>query len=584
LQTGKSQAGKSQPGKSQPGKSQPGTSQPGTSQTGKTGAPQTATPQTATSQTAAPQTATSQTATPLAVTSLTGTSQTGTSQNGASQTGTSPVDTSQLAIIPPDTTRSGAPPTPRTVKHRSVTLADAAAKGILVLTTQHSTWGRVSFVLRGNPAPEVRSIPDGLEVHLAAGIHLEVLPSAHLREIGPIDVHDDGGAAVAVIHLTCHCMPDQDNRSGALRFDIRPDPKPAPQPGTQPVIAAKAPVVAQPETAAKAATELKTPAGVRPEPPVNLGPEAKTADSAKPDPAAKTATNDRAGPEAKTEASAKPVAGAKPGAQDAAARTGSEAKPETAAKTATSAKSIEADELARLRAFLTEKLAKLNANPPQVTPPTSHALRSDAAASRPTVSPTPQQTPSGGPATGGAVAQAQPGPSAGSPTTCLARIDASGWRRSGSYTERLVALRFQAARSHSAAEDVATLAEFYLANGLGHEALAAATEALAMDASPAARLRLTRDADIGSLTKGEKLSADSPLLANPVDCKRADAALWRDLAAAADGDAEGAARDPEVAAAALRTLPEPLQRELAFRIVAAVGDNLDALRAMAGGM
>jgi hypothetical protein len=148
----------------------------------------------------------------------------------------------------------------------------------------------------------------------------------------------------------------------------------------------------------------------------------------------------------------------------------------------------------------------------------------------------------------------------------------------------LVTLRFQAARSQSAPEDVAAVAEFYLANGLGHEAMAAASEALGKDIQSEVRLRLTRDADIGSLIKGEKLATDSPLLSNPANCKRADAPLWRALAASASGDAEGAARDPETVAIALRSMPAPLQQELAFRIVAAVGDNVDALRAMAGAM
>lgn len=347
---------------------------------------------------------------------------------------------------------------------------------------------------------------------------------------------------MALIHLTCRCTPEQDTDSGVLRFDIHPAPAPDPS-------APQQETVAKTPEGGKAVAEAKTDTGTRP------------------------------GTEAKAEPASKPVSALKIVASDAAARTVAEAKPETAAKPATATKPNEAEEMARLRAFLTEKLAKLNANPPQVTPSASRALMSDAAASRPTASKRATQTSSSGPAGSDAVM-----PSGPQSTTCLARVDASGWRGPGSFTERLVALRFQAARSHSSAEDVATLSEFYLANGLGHEALAAATEALVMDATQQARLRLTRDADIGSLIKGEKLSPDSPLLSNPVDCKRADAVLWRDLAAAAGGDAEGAARDPEMAATALRILPEPLQRELAFRIVGAVGDNLDALRAMAGAM
>jgi len=427
-----------------------------------------------------------------------------------------------------------------------MTPAAAAAKGILVVTTQHPTWGRVSFALRDNPAPEVRSVPGGIEVHLTPGVRLDVSPSAHLRETGPIGERDDAGAAVAVIHFTCHCTSEQDSASGVLRLDIHPDPAPSPQPGSPPV--------------------------------------AQAANGTRVDTAAEPESGARARTEARADTVAKPALGANVERgiiSDAAARSVPDVMPETAAKAGSAARPSEAEEMARLRAFLTEKLAKLNATPPQVPPPAPQAWRSDAAASRPSLAPASNQSPSPGSAAGDAVAQAQSGAPAG---PCLPRIDASGWHGAGSFTERLIALRFQAARSRSAPEDVAALAEFYLANGLGHEAMAAATEALAIDVSPEARLRLTRDADIGSLIRGEKLSPDSPLLSNPVDCKRADAALWRDLAAAAEGDAVGAARDPEVVAAALRTLPEPLQRELAFRIVAAVGDNLDALRAMAGAM
>jgi hypothetical protein len=271
------------------------------------------------------------------------------------------------------------------------------------------------------------------------------------------------------------------------------------------------------------------------------------------------------------EAKTAPIeAGAKP---DPGATTESAAKvkPATEAKTGPGAKPGEAEEMARLRAFLTEKLARLNG----AAPPAQPALISDAAASRPS------RTPPSAPANSGAqtVAEAPAGPQ-----FCLAPVNASDWAGSGPFTDRLVALRTQTARSRSAVEDIATLAEFYLANGLGHEALAAATEALEADATPDTRLRLTRDADIARLVKGEPLSPDSPLLSNPANCARSDAPLWRDLAAAAGGDAEGATRDPEIVAAALHRMPEPLQHELAFRIVSAVGDNLDMLRAMAGAM
>ena len=492
-------------------------------------------------------------------------------QTGKTQTSPVHGESSQLAIVPPETSLlAGLPVSARkSARRRPMSPAEAAAKGVLVTTAQHTTWGRVSFALRGNPAPEVRLVPDGIEVHLAPGVHLEVAPSAQLRETGPIGVRDDDGAAVAVVHLTCHCRPEQDRGSGFLHLNIHPDPAPAPQPATPPVTAAKDAPTSRQETAAKAATEGKTP------PPASAGPEARMTDGAK----AKNDNSDRTATEAKAEAGAKPASDAKPALPEPASRTTTAVRPEVAGKAAPAARSSEAEEMARLRVFLTEKLAKLNATPPQVTPPALPSLRSDAAASRPAGAAMPDR-PSGS-ATGDAVAQAQPEAPGGPPLPCLPRIDASGWRGAGSFAERLVVLRAQEARSQFAVEDVAALAEFYLANGLGHEAMAAATEALTMAASAPARLRLSRDADIGSLIVGETLSPVSPLLAN---CQRPDTPLWRSLAAATASDAEGAARDPEVVAAALRTLPEPLQRELAFRIVAAVGDNLDALRAMAGAM
>jgi hypothetical protein len=232
-------------------------------------------------------------------------------------------------------------------------------------------------VLRGNPAPEVRSTPDGIEVHLAAGVHLDLSPSAQLHETGPIAVRDDGGAAVALIHLTCRCTPEQDTDNGVLRFDIHPAPAPA-------------------STAPQQETVAKTPAAVKPEPPVQPGSEAKAPEGGMAVAEAKGENGTKAGTEAKAEPAGKPVSTPKIVASDAAARTVADAKPETAAKPATAANPNEAEEMARLRAFLTEKLAKLNANPPQVTPSASRALVSDAAASRPTASKQAIQTSSSG--------------------------------------------------------------------------------------------------------------------------------------------------------------------------------------------
>ncbi|HEX3996451.1 MAG TPA: hypothetical protein VHX39_35210, partial [Acetobacteraceae bacterium] len=159
---------------------------------------------------------------------------------------TSQADTPPIAITPPDTSLSGASPnsTSKSAPHHNS--SPAAAKGVLVVTTQHPGWGRIGFALRGNPAPVVHPVPGGIEVHLAPGIHLEVPPSAQLRETGPIEVRDEGGAAVAVIHLTCHCSPEQDNGPDFLRLDIHQDP--APPPVALPVPAAGKDVAAKTET------------------------------------------------------------------------------------------------------------------------------------------------------------------------------------------------------------------------------------------------------------------------------------------------------------------------------------------------
>ncbi len=553
--TGASQTGASQTGASQTGASQTGASQTGASQTGA-------------SQTGASQTGTSQS----------GASQPGAIQAGVVQAGALQTAASQSGALQADASRIGTAQT-RLVAHHAMTPEAAAAKGILVIATQHAGWGRVSFVLRGNPVPDVRSVPGGIEVHLAPGVRLEMAASAQLRETGRIGARDDDGAAVAVIPLVCHCTPGQDSEGGVLRLDFHPDPAANTQEIRQQLVTAMTGADAKPEPAAKPASEPKPADKAVLE--ADAKPEGGTRPEASSDAATRTATTARSGAEATANASV---------------RTAAEARPETSTKPANPTKPSEAEEMARLRAFLTDKLAKLNATPPQITAPAPSRLMSDAAASRSyapasaaAASRTASQTQSAGPSSGGGSAgmgaiQSQAAAPSAPPQSCVARVDASRWRGTGSFTERLVALRAQAARSQAAAEDIAALAEFYLANGLGSEAAATASEALVMDVAPEARLRLSRDADIGSLMAGRKVSADSPLLANAATCGRSDAPLWRNLAAAAEGDAEGAARDPEVVAAAMRSLPEPMQRELAYRVVAAVGDNLDALRAMAGAL
>ena len=551
---------------------------------------------------------------------------------------------------------------------------------VLIVMTQHATWVRVSFVLRGNPGPEVRHADGGVELRFAAGTRVEAGASPHSRETGPIDIREADGVTVVMVPLACRCAPDEQNDGGILRLDIRPaaagqtaDVTPAEPGGVEtktPEPAAEAPQRSEPrpveakameppaaQTPASSATAAEAPqrSESRPveakamEPPAAQTP-ASSATAAEAPSAEKifaektgadTTVAEKTGAEttgSETKASetgrveakpseAKPaepknaetkVADARPAEPKAAAEQAAPSKhsdprndeaksarqkgidPKGAGAKRNDPKRDEAEEMARLRETLTAKLAQLNgltaAKAPVAPPPSppapsqgaSPGLISDAASSvtHPVSSPegaspgatSPGVTP---PAPVENVQQVPPEPAA-APPLCLAPVDTATWRGPDSFLVRLVALRQQIAASKADAVDVAALAEFYLANGLGNEAMAVAVEALQADAATEDRIRLSRDADIARLVKGEQLSPDSPLLATPPGCQRPDAPLWRALAAAAASDAVGAARDAETVAAFLRTLPEPLGRELAFRVVAAVSDNVDALRAMAG--
>jgi hypothetical protein len=221
------------------------------------------------------------------------------------------------------------------------------------------------------------------------------------------------------------------------------------------------------------------------------------------------------------------------------------------------ASAAEAGEMDKLRDALAAKIAMLNAPPQKLPAP-----------------------PPGSPAAAGAASAAAPAqPPA---PVCLPPVDMTSWHSGGDFVARLTALRAQVAHNHAAAPDMADLAEFYLANALGAEALAVAGDALGGEASPEQHLRLVQDADVARLLKGEQLDPASPLLASAADCEGTDTALWHALAAAAAHDAEGAAKAADGARIALRRVPEPLLQRLAFRIAGAVGDDQAALLAMAG--
>ena len=181
-------------------------------------------------------------------------------------------------------------------------------------------------------------------------------------------------------------------------------------------------------------------------------------------------------------------------------------------------------DLDKLRNDLTAKLAVLNAPPPPPNPATAPAAPAPVA-----------------PAAASSSDAAPPVPAA-APQICLPVVDMTHWRSNASFVSQLVGLRAQVARSHAGARDMAALAEFYLAYALGAEALAVASDALGGDATPDDHTRLVRDADIAHLLKGEQLDPTSPLLSSPPGCERADAGLWRALAAAAARDSDGVAQ------------------------------------------
>ena len=219
-----------------------------------------------------------------------------------------------------------------------------------------------------------------------------------------------------------------------------------------------------------------------------------------------------------------------------------------------------ASELEGLRDALAARLASLNAPPAGAQPAAA------AASANP---------PGPGAAATQDAASTPPRPA------CPPSFDMATWKGDAGFADRLVQLRARAAEAHEAAPAMATLAEFYLGNGLAAEALSAVQQAQIAEGQDADRLRLARIADVAHLLRREPIAVASPLLAEPADCARADLPLWRALEAAAAHDAKAVAREAEAAQGVLRNVPEPLLQLFAFAIAEAADDNLGVLRAMA---
>jgi hypothetical protein len=377
---------------------------------------------------------------------------------------------------------------------------------VRMIALQHAGWGRLTFELGGNAAPEVRQLPDGVELHFAAGTVVQIPSGAKLRQIAAIETSDADGAPMTVVRLACDCAVSTDITALLLRLDVRENPRQdhaRQQPPQQDH--------AQQEHAPQDRSNLEH------------------AQQERPTQEHKQQQNPR-----------------QPEHRGAPANT-------------------EAGELEKMRNDLTAKLAILNAPPPAAAP------------AAPSATPAPVA-----PAADTATDAAQPA-AAGPPPVCLPVVDMALWRNNTKFLTQLIDLRARVGRSHASPRDMAALAEFYLAYGLGEEALAAAADGAADDtATPDDHTRLVRDADIARLLKGEQLDPASPLLASPPGCERTDAALWRALASAAAHDADGVAQAAGGAGLALRRVPEPLLQRLAYRIADAVNDNKAALLAMAG--
>jgi hypothetical protein len=165
--------------------------------------------------------------------------------------------------------------------------------------------------------------------------------------------------------------------------------------------------------------------------------------------------------------------------------------------------------------------------------------------------------------------------------SCPPDFTMEGWKGDGPFSQRLQALRTLAAQSEESPPAMAALAEFYLGNGLGAEALAVTQEVQLDGISTEDRHRLRRDADLARLLRAQPIESTSALLNSSADCERTDIPLWRVLSAVASGDQAIIRRDSEAAGQALQSIPEPVSSLIAYRVAEADADDLPVLRAMA---
>ena len=344
-----------------------------------------------------------------------------------------------------------------------------ASVPILVSGRQHNTRARLTFIMDGTLDMTVRQTPEGVELRSEGNAAYQLAKLPKLREVSAIDVRTEGGATIALIHLTGTCKMQQERVGNKVTLYL-----------------------------------------------ADTGPRQK-------------------------EVSEAPAPGPTP------------APPAPAAKTA----------MEGLMDGLREKLALLNGQ----LPPAASPSRVGAAARMPEV-----LIPAG--------EAAQPSAPIHR-SSCAPDFTMSGWKGDEPFPQRLEALRALTAQSREAPPAMATLAEFYLGNGLGAEALAVTLAVKQDDISPEERRRLLRDADLARLLKAQPIDSTSPLLNGADGCDPTDAPLWRVLSAVASGDQEIIRRDGEAAGENLKSVPEPISSLIAYNIAEAAGDDLPILRAMA---
>jgi len=398
----------------------------------------------------------------------------------------------------------------------AATGVDTKSAPIQVLGTQNKLSARLTFTASGEPSFKVRPIKEGVEITSKSDAPLQVDQLPHLREVDGIEQRTEGDTRIAVVHFAKDCCQIQQHHAG---HSLKIDLL-----GWHLKTAPTGSATTSGEGAK--APKLTASADTLP---------AKTySDDLKPSAAAKS----------EPKASPVPV-------KSAAEKSGGSLRNSASQKTA---------ELGALRDDLAGRLSLFNAMPSPDrlagTSPTANELL--AASGDRAIKPVP--------------ALVKP--------ACPPEFKMDGWRGAEPFADRLQSLRTLTARSDEGPEALAALAEFYIGNGLGGEALAVAQEAKLAGLTADIRRRLQRDVDLGRLVDGAPVAANSVLLDSPGNCDRADAPLWRAVSAVASGDRDTIVRNSDAAARALSALPQPLSNMLAFRIADAVPDDANVTQAM----